>query len=71
MDQLSWLLNGIQIGMNKFSWMDKLGHWIYRTEIALEGGGEDDNFGIRKALIGRIYTSFYVVPNRTIAYEAP
>ena len=24
------------------------------------GIGEGDNFGIRKALIGRIYTSFYV-----------
>ena len=23
------------------------------------------------ALIGRIYTSFYVVPKRTIAYEDP
>ena len=34
-------------------------------------GGGGDNFGIRKALIGRIYTSFYVVPKRTIAYEAP
>ena len=35
------------------------------------GMGEVDNFGIRKALIGRIYASFYVVPKRTIAYEAP
>ena len=35
------------------------------------GIGEGDNFGIRKALIGRIYTSFYVVTKRTIAYEAP
>ena len=35
------------------------------------GIGEGDNFGIRKALIGRIYTSFCVVPKRTIAYEAP
>ena len=35
------------------------------------GGGGGDNFGIRKALIGRIYTSFYVMPKRTIAYEAP
>ena len=36
------------------------------------GMGESDNFGgIRKALIGCIYTSFYVVPKRTIAYEAP
>ena len=36
-----------------------------------ESMGVGDNFGIRKALIGRIYTSFYVVPKRTIAYEAP
>ena len=35
------------------------------------GGGGGDNFGIRKALIGRINTSFYVVSKRTIAYEAP
>ena len=35
------------------------------------GMGEGYNFGIRKALIGRIYTSFYVVPKMTIAYEAP
>ena len=27
--------------------------------------------GIRKALIGRIYTSFNVVPKMTIAYEVP
>ena len=33
--------------------------------------GEGDNFGIRKALNGRICTSFYVAPKRTIACEAP
>ena len=34
-------------------------------------GWGDDNFGSRKALFERIYTSFYVVLKRTIAYEAP
>ena len=34
------------------------------------GGGGGGNFGVRKALIGRIYTSFYVVPKRTIAYDS-
>ena len=36
-----------------------------------EGMGVNDNFGIRKALIGRIYTSFYVVPKSTVTYETP
>ena len=37
-----------------------------------EGGGITLALvGIRKALIGRIYTSFYVVPKTTIAYEVP
>ena len=39
--------------------------------VCVGGGGGGDNFGIRKALIGRINTSFYVVTKRTIAYEAP
>ena len=30
--------------------------------VCVGGGGGGDNFGIRKALIGRINTSFYVVP---------
>ena len=57
--------------------MDKRGGLECECVCVCVGGGGawgehgGDNFGIRKALIGRIYTSFYVVPKRTIAYEAP
>ena len=52
--------------------MDKMGGLECVCVCVCVCGGGSDNFGgIRKALIGRIYTSFYVVPNRTIAYEAP
>ena len=47
--------------------MDKRGGLECEVWVCVWG----NNFGIRKALIGRIYTSFYVVPKRTIAYEAP
>ena len=40
------------------------------VSVCVRGVGEGDNFDIRKTLNGRIYTSFYVVPKRTIAYDA-
>ena len=64
--------------------MDKMGGLEYECVwrvcvcmggwVGVEGGGgmgEGDNFDIRKTCIGCIYTSFCVVPKRTIAYEAP
>ena len=55
--------------------MDKRGGWsvcvCVCVCVCVGGGGGGYNFGIRKALIGCIYTAYYVVPKRTIAYEAP
>ena len=49
--------------------------WCVYVCVCGGGGGgvhgEGDNFGIRKALIGRICTSIYIVSKRTIACEAP
>ena len=39
MDQLSWLLNGIQIGMNQFSWMCNWATGYTALKLRWGGGG--------------------------------